>query len=81
MGPDAHEAQQRYFGYCAILAAIVAQNSFMLVCMGYRTIITRPLRSDANEVGRTYPDFTFSALSGWVLEPSFGKGMRRSRNQ
>ena len=32
------EAQQRYFSYRAILVAIVSQNSFVLVLMGYRTI-------------------------------------------
>ena len=31
------EAQQRYFSYRAILVAIVLQNSFVLVFMGYRT--------------------------------------------
>ena len=35
------EAQQRYFSYRAILVAIVSQNSFALVFMGYRTIIAR----------------------------------------
>ena len=35
------EAQQRYFSYRAILVAIVSQNSFVLVLMGYRTIIAR----------------------------------------
>ena len=35
------EAQQRYFSYRAILAAIVSQNLFVLVFMGYRTIIAR----------------------------------------
>ena len=35
------EAQQRYFSYCAMLVAIVSQNSFVLVLMGYRTIIER----------------------------------------
>ena len=35
------EAQQRYFSYRAILAAIVSQNSFMLVFMGYRTAVAR----------------------------------------
>ena len=35
------EAQQRYFSYRAILAAIVSQNNFVLVFMGYRTIIAR----------------------------------------
>ena len=35
------EAQQRYFSYRAILVAIVSQNSFVLVFMGYRTIIAR----------------------------------------
>ena len=35
------EAQQRYFSYRAILVAIVSQNSFVFVFMGYRTIITR----------------------------------------
>ena len=33
--------QQRYFSYRAILVAIVSQNSFVLVFMGYRTIIAR----------------------------------------
>ena len=35
------EAQQRYFSYRAILVAIVLQNVFVLVFMGYRTIIAR----------------------------------------
>ena len=35
------EAQQRYFSYRAILVAIVSQNFFVLVFMGYRTIIAR----------------------------------------
>ena len=35
------EAQQRYFSYRAILVAIVSRNSFVLVCVGYRTIIVR----------------------------------------
>ena len=35
------EAQQRYFSYCAILVAIVSQNYFVPVFMGYRTIIAR----------------------------------------
>ena len=35
------EAQQRYFSYRAILVAIVSQNSFVLVFMGYRTLIAR----------------------------------------
>ena len=35
------EAQQRYFSYRAILAAIVSQNFFVLVFMGYHTIIAR----------------------------------------
>ena len=35
------EAQKRYFSYRAILAAIVSQNSFVLVFVGYCTIITR----------------------------------------
>ena len=35
------EAQQRYFSYRAILVAIVSQNSFVLVFMGYRTIIAQ----------------------------------------
>ena len=35
------EAQQRYFSYRAILEAIVSQNSFVFVFMGYRTIIAR----------------------------------------
>ena len=33
------EAQQRYFSYRAMLLAIVSQNSFVLVFMGYRTTI------------------------------------------
>ena len=35
------EAQQRYFSYRAILAAIVSQTSFVLVLKGYRAIIAR----------------------------------------
>ena len=35
------EAQQRHFSYRAILVAIVSQNIFVLVVMGYRTIIAR----------------------------------------
>ena len=35
------EAQQSYFSYRAILVAIVSRNAFMLVFMGYRTIIAR----------------------------------------
>ena len=35
------EAQQRYFSYRAILVAIVSQNFFVLVFMGYRTVIAR----------------------------------------
>ena len=35
------EAQQRYFSYRAMFVAIVSQNSFVLVLMGYRTIIAR----------------------------------------
>ena len=35
------EAQQRYLSYRAILVAILSQNSFVLVFMGYRTIIAR----------------------------------------
>ena len=35
------EAQQRYFSYRATLVAIASQNSFVLVFMGYRTIIAR----------------------------------------
>ena len=35
------EAQQRYFSYRARLVAIVSQNYFVLVIMGYRTIVTR----------------------------------------
>ena len=35
------EAQQRYFSYRAIAVAIVSQNSFVLVFMGYCTIIAR----------------------------------------
>ena len=35
------EAQQRYFSHRAILLATVSQNSFVLVFMGYRTIIAR----------------------------------------
>ena len=40
-GDESLEAQQRYFSYRAILAAIVSQNSFVLVYVGYRTIIAR----------------------------------------
>ena len=40
-GVPSLEAQQRYFSYRAILAAIVSQNFFVLVFMGYRTIIAR----------------------------------------
>ena len=39
--PRNSEAQQRYFSYRAALAAIVSQNSFVFVFMGYRTIIAR----------------------------------------
>ena len=39
--PAGLEAQQRYFSYRAILAAIVSQNYFVLVFVGYRTIIAR----------------------------------------
>ena len=39
--PEDLEAQQRYFSYRAILVAIVSQTSFVLVFMGYRTIIAR----------------------------------------
>ena len=35
------EAQQRYFAYRAILVAIVLQSFFVLVFVGYRTIIAR----------------------------------------
>ena len=35
------EAQQRYFSYRALLVAIVSQNFFALIFMGYRTIIAR----------------------------------------
>ena len=35
------EAQQRYFSYRAMLVAIASQNLFVLVFMGYRTIIAR----------------------------------------
>ena len=35
------EAQQRYLSYRATLVAIVLQNLFVLVLMGYRTIIAR----------------------------------------
>ena len=38
---QALEAQQRYFSYRAKLVAIVSQNSFVLVFMGYCTIIAR----------------------------------------
>ena len=33
--------QQRYLSYRAMLVAIVSQNSFVLVLMGYRTFIAR----------------------------------------
>ena len=39
--PGTLEAQQRYFSYRAILVAIVSQNYFALVFVGYRTIIAR----------------------------------------
>ena len=35
------EAQQRYFSYRAIFVAIVSQNSYVLIFMGYRTNIAR----------------------------------------
>ena len=35
------EAQKRYFSYRAILVAIVSQNYFVFVFMGYRTVISR----------------------------------------
>ena len=35
------EAQQRYFSYRAILVARVSQKMFVLVLVGYRTIIAR----------------------------------------
>ena len=35
------EAQQRYFSYCALLVAMVSQNSCPLVFVGYCTIIAR----------------------------------------
>ena len=35
------EAQQRYFSYRAILVAIASPNYFVLVLVGYRTIIAR----------------------------------------
>ena len=35
------EAQQGYFSYHAILVAIILQNSFVLVFLGYRSIIAR----------------------------------------
>ena len=38
---QALEAQQRYFSYRTILVAIVSQNFFALVFMGYRTNIAR----------------------------------------
>ena len=41
ISPADLEAQQRYFSYRAILAAIVSQNSFVLVLVGYCTIIAR----------------------------------------
>ena len=37
LSPD----QQRYFSYRAMLVAIVSQNSFVLVFMGYRTSLAR----------------------------------------
>ena len=39
--PVALEAQQRYFSYRTILVAIVSQNDFVLVLLGYRTSIAR----------------------------------------
>ena len=41
LSPVPLEAQQRYLSYRAILAAIVSQNSFVFVFMGYRTLIAR----------------------------------------
>ena len=41
LGVSNVEAQQRYFSYRAMLVAIVSQNAFVLVLMGYRTIIAR----------------------------------------
>ena len=38
---DALEAQPRYFSYRAILVVIVSQSSFVLVFMGYGTLIVR----------------------------------------
>ena len=35
------EAQQRYFSYRAMRVAVVSRNSFVLVMMGYRTVIAR----------------------------------------
>ena len=35
------EAQQRYFSYRAMLVAIVSQNFFVLVLVGFRTSIAR----------------------------------------
>ena len=35
------EAQQGYFSYRAILVAIVSQNSFAFVFMGYRTLVAQ----------------------------------------
>ena len=37
------KAQQRYFSYREILVAIVSQNSFVLVLMGYRRISYRTI--------------------------------------
>ena len=42
------EAQQRYFSYRALLVAIVSQNSFVLVFMGYRTVIARYVENGAS---------------------------------
>ena len=35
------EARQRYFSYRTTLVAIVSRNSFVIVFVGYRTIIAR----------------------------------------
>ena len=51
------EAQQRYFSYRTILVAIVPQKCFVLVFMGYRTMIAQYvaaewLRSSPARIGR-----------------------------
>ena len=43
--PPKLEAQEEYFSYRVILVAIVSQNDFVLLFMGYLTIIVRHIAS------------------------------------